>query len=148
MPDPFRGHVPDGRLYDPRYDMWVCPPGPDGTVRVGATAFGLHLAGEVIMFTGKPRGASVDSGRGLGTVETGKTILAVHSPVGLTGLRCNAAAEDTPALINRAPYGEGWLAVGHPADWPRDREHLVDAHAYVAHVLSVDPGATVEVTNG
>lgn len=144
MPEAFRGRIPADRLYDTRYDVWALPPDEQGRVRVGATAFGIFLAGEVIMFTGKPRGASVLAGRGLGTVETGKTILAVHSPVALDDLSCNEAAEELPALIGTDPYGQGWLGEGHAVDWIGDAARLVDATGYARHVRSVDPNAIIE----
>ena len=75
---PFRGAVPDGRLYDPDHDMWVRREGEE--VVIGASAFGIFLAGEIIAFTAKPKGAEVERGRGLGTVECAKTVLAVHAP--------------------------------------------------------------------
>ena len=65
---PFRGAVPDGRLYDPDHDMWVRREGEE--VVIGASAFGIFLAGEIIAFTAKPKGAEVERGRGLGTVES------------------------------------------------------------------------------
>ena len=69
----FRGTIPDGLLYDTTYDMWVRRDGE--TVTIGATSFGIHLAGEIIAFTPKPNGAEVARGRGLGTVECAKTAL-------------------------------------------------------------------------
>lgn len=138
---PFRGAVPDGLLYDPRYDMWLRREGDE--VVIGATSFGLHLAGEIIAYTAKPRGAEIDNGRGLGTVECAKTVLAVHAPVALDLSEANEAAEDRPDLINRDPYGAGWMVRGRPRDWDRDRPGLVDAAAYRAHILAVEPDGEI-----
>lgn len=138
----FRGKVPADRLYDTQYDMWVRREGAD--VVIGATSFGLHLAGEVIAFTPKPTGAEVAAGRGLGTVESAKTVLAVHSPVAFRLDRPNEAAEERPALINRDPYGAGWMARGVPLDWETDAAHLVDSAAYVAHIRAIEPRAVIE----
>ena len=145
MPDSFCGAIPDDRLYDPKFDMWVRHDA-DGYVTLGATAFGLFLAGEIIMFTGKPRGAEVARGRGIGTVETGKTVLAVHAPISVVNLQCNDAAEDQPRIINKFPYDEGWLAKAHAASWLSELSLLVDAAAYRQHILSINPTARF-VTN-
>ena len=139
--EPFRGQVPDGLLYDTRYDMWVRREGNE--VVIGATAFGLHLAGEVIAFTAKPKGAEVAAGRGLGTVESAKTVLAVHSPVAFRLDTPNETAEEQPALINRDPYGAGWMARGTPLDWQNDAARLVNAAAYAAHVRAIEPAAVI-----
>ena len=134
----FRGHIPDGLLYDVEYDMWVRTTG--GEVFVGATSFGIHLAGEIIAFTAKPRGANVERGRGLGTIECAKTVLAVHAPLSFTLLVGNDGLEEHPIQINRAPY-DVWMARGMPTDWDNDLARLVDAAAYRAHVLRLEPAA-------
>lgn len=135
----FRGRIPDDRLYCPRHDMWVQE--RDGEVVIGATSFGLFLAGEIIAFTAKPQGAEIAIGRGMGTVESRKTVVAVHAPISFKLMEGNEAAEERPALVNADPYGTGWMARGLPLAWPEERATLVDAAAYRRHVLSVEPQA-------
>lgn len=137
---PFRGNIPDDLLYDTRYDMWVRQDGD--AFQVGITAFGVFLAGEIIAFTGKPKGAEIDYGRGLGTVESAKTVLAVHSPLALTLLDVNEDLEERPGPINRDPH-VAWLVRGSARDWAADRARLVDAAAYREHILSVEPEALI-----
>ena len=138
----FRGAIPPHLLYDTDHNMWVRREGDE--VVVGATAFGLHLAGEVIAFTAKPRGAEVERGRSLGTVESAKTVVAVRSPVSLV-LDCpNGAAEENPRLVNDDPYGAGWMVRGRPRAWEIEARRLVDGAAYRAHVLRSEPEAVVE----
>jgi glycine cleavage system H protein len=136
---PFRGAIPDGLCYDPNHDMWVRREGEE--IVIGATAFGIFLAGEIIGFTAKPTGADVEQGRGLGTVECAKTVLAVHAPVGFKLLQANEAAEERPAILNRDPYGAGWMVRGRPAAWESERDRLVDAASYRAHVRRIEPEA-------
>ena len=137
---PFAGSIPDDRLYCPRYDMWVQEVG-DGELLIGATAFGIFLAGEIIAFTSKPRGAEVELGRGMGTVECRKTVLAVHVPVSFVLLEGNEAAEEQPKRVNDDPYGAGWMARVRPTRWAEEQSVLVDAAAYRAHVLKIEPEA-------
>ncbi|MBS4098160.1 MAG: glycine cleavage system protein H [Sulfuricella sp.] len=140
--EPFCGAIPADRRYDPRYDMWVLHDGDK--VVVGATSFGLFLAGKVIAFTAKPRGAQVEQGRGLGTVESAKTVIAVHAPLSFVLEEANELAEDRPQIINDDPYGGGWMARGTPLDWEAESAALVDAAAYVAHLRAMEPDARVE----
>jgi glycine cleavage system H protein len=139
---PFRGTVPDGLLYDPDHDMWVRQEG--GEVVIGASAFGIFLAGEIIGFTAKPKGAEVERGRGLGTVECAKTVLAVHAPLSFVLLAANEAAEERPALLNRDPYGAGWMVRGRPTAWETERARLVDAVSYRTHIRRIEPEAVIE----
>lgn len=137
---PFSGDIPDDRLYCPQYDMWVRQD-ESGQFFVGASAFGIFLAGEIIAFTAKPNGATVEAGRGMGTVECRKTVLAVHAPIAMTLLEGNEHAEERPALINREPYGAGWMARIAPTDWSADKTRLIDGPAYRQHILRIEPEA-------
>lgn len=139
---PFHGCVPDDRLYCPRYDMWVKPQGDE--VLIGATAFGIFLAGEVIAFTAKPKGAEVDIGRGMATIECRKTVLAVHAPLSFVLLEGNEAVEEMPAILNVDPHGAGWMARGRPRAWDAERMQLVDAAAYRRHILAIEPEARLD----
>jgi glycine cleavage system H protein len=136
---PFRGAVPDGLLYDMDHDMWVRRDG--GDVVIGATAFGIFLAGEIIAFTAKPRGAEVERGRGLGTVECAKTVLAVHAPLSFVLTEANEAAEENAAMLNRDPYLAGWMVRGRPTAWETEGARLVDAVSYRAHIRRIEPEA-------
>ncbi|HMV00365.1 MAG TPA: glycine cleavage system protein H [Rhodocyclaceae bacterium] len=138
---PFHGPIPDDRLYCPRSDMWVQEIGDD-EVRIGATAFGVFLAGEIIAFTAKPKGAEVAIGRGMGTVESRKTVIAIHAPISFVQLEGNETAEEKPSLVNRDPYCAGWMVRARPTAWDAERPHLVDAAAYRHHVLTVEPEAS------
>jgi glycine cleavage system H protein len=139
---PFHGHVPADRLYDTRHDMWVLRDGD--AIVIGATSFGLHRARRVIGFTAKPLGAEVAIGRGLGTVESGKTVLAVHAPISFRLEQRNDEAEERPALIEHDPWGAGWMVRGTPLAWEEEVGQLVDAAGYIAHIRAVDPDAVIE----
>lgn len=138
---PFSGTIPDDRLYCPRHDMWVQETA-NGEVLIGATNFGIFLAGEIIAFTSKPKGAEVEIGRGMGTVECRKTVLAVHAPISFVLLEGNDEAEERPKLVNSEPYGQGWMARARPTRWAEEKVTLVDAAAYRRHILKIEPEAS------
>lgn len=140
---PFSGTVPPDRLYCPQYDMWVQKQ-DDGRLLIGATSFGVFLAGEIIAFTAKPKGAVVERGRSLGTVECHKTVLAVHAPVSFTIVEGNETAEARPTCVNADPYGKGWMVRGQTAGWDEAQRSLMDATAYRAHILTIEPEATFD----
>ena len=143
MPDaPFSGPIPADRRYCRQYDMWVQTQA--GGILVGATGFGIHRAGVILAFTAKPRGAEVRRGKGLGTVECRKTVLAVRAPVSFRLQRGNDAAEERPALVNHDPYGAGWMAFGEALDWEAETAALCDAEQYKKHILSIDRGARLD----
>ena len=137
----FTGTLPDDRLYCPRYDMWVQET-EHGELLLGATSFGVFLAGEIIAFTSKPKGAEVDIGRGMGTVECRKTVLAVHAPISFVLLEGNEAAEERPKLVSGDPHGAGWMARVRPTRWDEEKLTLVDSAAYRRYILAIEPEAT------
>lgn len=141
MRETFRGAIPDGLLYDREHDMWARAAGDQ--VVVGATSFGIHMAGAIIAFTAKPKGAEVERGRSLGTVECAKTVLAVHAPLGFMLTEGNEALEAHPECLNLDPYAN-WMARGRPLDWLTDSARLVDAAAYRDHILRIEPEAIFE----
>lgn len=120
--------------------MWVKTL-DSGEALVGATAFGIHLAGKLIAFTCKPNGAEVAIGRGMGTVESRKTVQAVHAPISFVLLKGNEAAEENPGLINDDPHEAGWMALVRPTRWAEEKGSLMDADAYRRHVLKIEPEA-------
>lgn len=138
----FRGAIPDDLLYDPEHDMWVRREGADAVI--GATAFGIFRAGEIIGFTAKPKGAEVDRARGLGTVECAKTVLAVRAPISFILIEANENAEERPGILNRDPYRDGWMVRGRPTAWNSECTGLLDAAAYRDHVARIEPGAVIE----
>ena len=138
----FKGSIPSDRHYCRQYDMWIQECG--GEILIGVTSFGLFLAGEIIAFTAKPNGAEVTQGRGMGTVECRKTVLAVHAPISFRLITGNKTAEERPALINTDPFGAGWMARVLPLAWNSEVTKLVDAASYRHHILSIEPEACFE----
>ena len=137
---PFTGAIPDDRLYCPRYDMWVQEL-DNGEMLIGATSFGVFLAGDVIAFTAKPNGAEVEFGRGMGTLECRKTVLAVHAPISFVLLEGNEAAEEHPKLVHNTPHAEGWMARVRATNWANEKAALVDAATYRQHICKIEPEA-------
>ena len=140
---PFHGSVPDDRLYCPRHDMWVQLL-DNGEALIGVTSFGIFLAGEIIAFTAKPKGAEVGIGKGLGTVECRKTVLAVHAPISFRLIEGNEAAEEHPRVVNADPYGAGWMARVAATAWDAESALLVDAATYCQHIRKLEPDASFD----
>ena len=68
-----------------------------------------------------------------GTIEVVKTISDLFLPVGGEILEQNEALADQPELVNKDPYGEGWLIKMKPAN-AADLDNLLDAEGYKAVV--------------
>jgi glycine cleavage system H protein len=111
----------------------------DGAVRVGITDFAQDALGDVVYVDLPEEGTEVRGGEAFGEVESTKSVSDLYSPVTGKVVRKNASLAETPELVNRDPYGEGWLIVIEPSD-PGQLEGLMDAGAYRRLVEEADQG--------
>lgn len=124
-----RGYdFPDALHYLVEFDMWARRD-DDGLIRVGATSLGAALAGEIVAFMPKRIGERIERGRSFGAIELFKTIISAKSPVGGVLTESNLFLEQAPMLVNRDPYGKGWMARIRADDWMRDSGLLVHGPA-------------------
>lgn len=116
--------VPDDLYYWVREHVWLRLE-DDGTVTLGLTEAALHLAGIVVSATPKKVGRTVKKGKSSGTVESGKWVGPVKSPVNGEILANNEALRSDPKILNADPYGAGWFVKVQPADWETDKADLL-----------------------
>lgn len=122
MADVRNCNIPEDLYYLVEKHVWVRP-GAD-TVTVGLTDVAQNLARTVISVTLKGAGKPIRKGRSIATVESGKWVGPVPCPVEGEIVEVNEALTRDPAVINRDPYGEGWVARIRPADWASDSAEL------------------------
>ncbi len=101
----------------------------DGSATVGITSLGIKLSGELYMCRPRPVGAEVAQGRSIAVVELAKSVVSVKSPVSGTVVAVNPRLENTPELVHRDPYGDGWLARLALSDPSADLPQLVQGDA-------------------
>jgi glycine cleavage system H protein len=119
---------PDDRHYHAQHNVWV-QAGAGGVVTLGATSFGVALAVAFVSFRPKPVGTRIDANGSVGLIELWKTLVSVRSPLAGEIVEGNDAAARDPALINRDPYGAGWLVRLRAADWDSAAGGLVTGDA-------------------
>lgn len=87
----------------------------DMKIRVGLTDLAMKLAGKIRFIRIKPPGSLVEQGSGVATMETGKWVGPVESPVSGTIKEINRGIRRKPQTLNNDPYGEGWVALLEPS---------------------------------
>ena len=143
MTRPLHGlDFPSDLLYLVEHDVWARLHG-DGTATVGITSFGIKLSGEIYMCRAKAVGSMVEQGRAVAVVELAKAIVSVKSAVTGEVVQVNGLLEETPELVHRDPYGEGWVARLAVRDLAADRQRLVRGpdlvDAMLVHARSLKP---------
>lgn len=109
-------NLPDDLLYDVENHIWYQEAG-DGNVRLGMTTVATAMAGQLVAFTPKKAGRSVEAGKSCATVESGKWVGPAKSAFNASVVAVNEDLAAKPSLANEDPYGKGWLVVLKPADW-------------------------------
>jgi glycine cleavage system H protein len=94
-------------LYYHQEHMWAKVEGDK--VKVGLSDFSQKLAGEISYIEMPEEGVQVNQGKVVGIYETGKWLGKIYAPVSGEVISINEDAEDDPTLINKDPYGAGWI---------------------------------------
>ena len=103
------------------------------SVRIGLTDFAQDNLGDVVYVQVPEVGARVEAGASFSEVESTKSVSDIFAPIAGTIREVNTSLEAAPELVNRDPYGEGWLCVIQ-ADDAAQVEGLLDAAGYRALV--------------
>ncbi|MFN2130899.1 MAG: glycine cleavage system protein GcvH [Anaerolineae bacterium] len=99
---------PDDLYYDKEH-VWARVE-DDDIVTIGMTSFGQDLAGEIVYVEVPRVGRSVSKGEAFMSMESGKWVGRIQSPVSGEIAEANEEVEWESTLVNEDPYGEGWLA--------------------------------------
>ncbi len=93
---------------------WVRVEGDTATV--GVTDFAQGELGDVVFVEIETEGEELDKGETFGTVEAVKTVSDLFMPVGGEVAEVNEELADEPELVNKDPYGKGWMVKIKVAD--------------------------------
>ena len=100
---------------------------------VGITDYAQEQLGDIVFVDIPTVGETLEANETFGTIKVIKTISDLFLPVAGEVLEQNESLEENPELVNKDPYGEGWLIKMKPADI-KDIDDLLDAEAYKAVV--------------
>lgn len=119
-------NIPDNLLYTEDHE-WIRFEGDEAFI--GITDFAQKELGDIVFVEVETVDESLEKGDAFGTVEAVKTVSDLFMPVPGTVLELNESLEDNPELINKDPYGEGWII---KIKFEGEKEGLLDAAAYKA----------------
>ncbi|WP_340690062.1 glycine cleavage system protein H [Hydrogenobacter thermophilus] len=112
-------NIPEDLLYDVDAEAnaftWAKDNG-DGTFTIGLTSVATAMAGRLVAYTPKKVGKSVERRKSVATIESGKWVGPVPSPLSGEIVEINEALKGNPALVNDDPYGAGWIAKIKPSN--------------------------------
>lgn len=120
--------VPEHLSYTTQHE-WVLVNG--SVARIGITDYAQDALGDVV-FVGVPAlGATVSVDQSFTEVESTKSVSDIYAPVSGVISAVNDLLNGQPELLNKDPYGEGWICeITFEGDLPK----MLDAAAYKALV--------------
>ncbi|HKK67069.1 MAG TPA: glycine cleavage system protein GcvH [Bacteroidales bacterium] len=106
---------------------WVKVDGDEATV--GVSDYAQQQLGDVVFVEVETEGDELDKEEAFGTIEAVKTVSDIYMPVGGEVLEFNEKLEDNPDMVNKDPYGDGWIVKIKISD-KSELDDLMDAEAY------------------
>ncbi|MGC1390253.1 MAG: glycine cleavage system protein GcvH [Bacteroidales bacterium] len=121
-------NVPENLLYTKDHE-WLRVEGNFGYI--GVTDFAQGELGDVVFVEIETVGETLMKEDVFGTIEAVKTVSDMFMPVGGEILELNSAIEESPQVVNKDPYGKGWM-VKIKITNPSEVNNLLSADKYKA----------------
>lgn len=102
----------------------------DSTYRIGISDHAQDLLGDMVFVELPEVGQALSAADECAVVESVKAASDVYSPLSGEVVEVNEALVDNPDLVNRDPYGDGWLFVVKASD-ESELDELVSAEQYI-----------------
>ncbi|MFC1712552.1 glycine cleavage system protein H [Candidatus Poribacteria bacterium] len=125
-------NMPDD-LYYHEEGTWVKVEGD--TVKIGMTDFFQQAAGDVVYVDLPFEGDEMQVGEAFGKVQSSKWIGKLIAPLAGEIEEVNYELDSDSTIINKDPYGEGWVAVITPSDLDAELENLVHGPDAIAEFV-------------
>jgi glycine cleavage system H protein len=118
--------IPENVQYTKDHE-WIRLEGDFGWV--GITDYAQGELGDIVFVELPTVGTKVFKGKSFGTIEAVKAVSDLYAPAAGEVVELNKAIQDSPEVINKDPYGEGWMVKLKIAD-KKELSSLLDAAAY------------------
>ena len=99
-------NIPEKLLYTEDHE-WIRVDGEEAVI--GITDFAQKELGDIVFVEVETVDEDLSRGDAFGTIEAVKTVSDLFMPVSGTVLELNENIEDNPEIINKDPYGDGWI---------------------------------------
>jgi glycine cleavage system H protein len=123
-------NFPDDLKYSREHE-WVRVDGDVATV--GISEFAQDELGDIVYVDAPEVGKVLSQNATFGVIESVKTVSDLYSPLTGEVLEVNEAVVSTPELVNKDPYGEGWIIKMKASDLS-ELGNLMSAEEYRAMI--------------
>ena len=123
-------NVPAELKYTKEHE-WIRVEGEEAYV--GITEYAQSQLGDIVFVEVETEGDNLEAGDTFGSIEAVKTVSDLYMPVSGEVLEFNSELEDQPDLVNKDPYGKGWIIKVKIED-EAQLDGLLSADAYKASI--------------
>ena len=123
-------NVPSELKYTKEHE-WIRVEGEEAYV--GITDYAQSQLGDIVFVEVETEGDNLEAGDTFGSIEAVKTVSDLYMPVSGEVLEFNTELEDQPDLVNKDPYGKGWIIKVKIED-EAQLDGLLSADAYKASI--------------
>jgi len=123
-------NIPKDLLYTEDHE-WIKVNGTEAII--GVTDFAQKELGDIVFVEVETIDETLEKGEAFGTIEAVKTVSDMFMPVSGTVIELNELLESEPEIINKDPYGQGWIIKMKMSD-TKELNSLLDADAYKASI--------------
>ena len=123
-------NVPAELKYTKEHE-WIRVEGEEAYV--GITDYAQSQLGDIVFVEVETEGDNLEAGDTFGSIEAVKTVSDLYMPVSGEVLEFNSELEDQPDLVNKDPYGKGWIIKVTVED-EAQLDGLLSADAYKASI--------------
>lgn len=110
----------------------------NGLAVVGITDYAQKSLHEIVYVELPPEGMELKQMETFGTVESVKAVSEIFSPLSGEVVKVNQSLEESPELVNKDPYGEGWIIKIRPKNLESDLKNLMDASRYADYLKRLE----------
>lgn len=107
---------------------WICPESKNKG-KMGLADYAQSQLGDIVFLDLPAPGTQVQQGKKMGEVESVKAVSDIFAPASGRVLEINQTVIDEPGLVNKDPYGAGWL-VRLELSKPSELDALMDSEKY------------------
>jgi glycine cleavage system H protein len=125
-------NVPDDLLYTAEHE-YVARTGDPSVVKIGITDYAQGELGDVVFVRLPKPGDRLEAHQAFGEIEAVKAVSELYSPVAGQVVEVNSAIDSDSAVVNRDPYGDGWMITLRVKS-PDNLKALLSAKAYRSHI--------------
>ncbi|UCH70027.1 MAG: glycine cleavage system protein GcvH [Candidatus Bathyarchaeota archaeon] len=127
--------IPDDLYYSKEHE-WVRVKGK--TAVIGITDYAQKSLHEVVYVEIPMIASQIKQSQSIGSAESVKSVSDIFTPISGEIIDINTKLTESPELVNKDPYGEGWIAKVQLVNFGDDSKKLLSSEQYADYIEALE----------